>query len=115
MILDKTFCSGLRCSETEARDRYEGKLKEYMKKVKWIDWESRVVSISNFSDHEENCEPIELRKDKVRLECMIINQHIKFKQYDPYFEGGWIYSKDNSHKGYFKTFRDAIDDAMKEV
>lgn len=60
MILDKTFCSGLRCDRREECDRWTGALDKLIKANPRL--EGQRISIAQFADHDGKCDmysPIE--------------------------------------------------------
>jgi hypothetical protein len=71
------------------------------------------------SQKDENSNTSEKRvvtddiSDTERLDWLLKNQDIKIMQDSAEWSGGWMYSFNGSHKGYFKSPRDAIDFAMK--
>lgn len=52
--LDRTFCSGARCSKTETCDRYMGLVRDYAKEYPGF-MENRPISVAEFADHNGNC------------------------------------------------------------
>lgn len=70
MNLDRTFCSGLRCNRTISCDRFSGRLEEYMGDHPELRWETVVVSMAQFADHEGKCymyQPIEKKDDNGKV------------------------------------------------
>jgi hypothetical protein len=68
----------------------------------------------------ENVREIEVLKAKLqltesRLNFVLKNQHIKFFQDDASYKGGWIYSVNDSLKGYYKSVECAVDAAMQAL
>lgn len=54
MNLEKTFCSGLRCSKTNTCDKWIGHLKKWTE-LNNADLTGTLINIAQYADHEGKC------------------------------------------------------------
>lgn len=65
MILDITWCTGVRCAKANTCYRFTENLRKMAEKRK-MDLTGKQISIANFADHEGKCDRYEPEEEKTK-------------------------------------------------